>query len=402
MTPDGLQRRPAAKRAAGRRPRPALRGGPAADPAEALLTVAEGVRLAVVKHVALLFVPGRESLFEADAFVARLWPQLLAGMTRKDYLAAAEAAGRDGPRMLGELTEAGVLADLATRDGPAPVVSRIGVDLGSLRLGIDFTGGVDAAPLREMVAHLAFSGGACDRHLMVVGRPGRTGLALRGGETIWYPTEQAAPALKMALTDLALAALDGIALHVATLSHRAEALLLTGAPGAGKSTLAVALGAGGFRLDGDDVAALYADGRAMALPFPATVKAGAWDILAPYRADLARRPVHLRPDGQRVRYLGLEPGAPPARRIRTVLCLERSDAAPPGLAPLDVHEAIAVLLSGAWSADRKLAPRDFDALAACVAAARFYRMTYSTLEQAIALAQQAWQGAAAAVPAVAP
>jgi hypothetical protein len=169
-------------------------------------------------------------------------------------------------------------------------------------------------------------------------------------------------------------------------------MLLVGEPGAGKSTLSVALAAAGFRLDGDDVAALLPDGRVMGLPFPCTVKAGSWPMVAAFRPDLASRPVHLRPDGQTVRYLPLKAGAPPPRRVRTVLCLARTANASARLTPLDVQPAIGALLAEAWSASKTLATQDFDALTACVQGASFQRMTYATLDQAVALASDAWEG----------
>jgi hypothetical protein len=107
----------------------------------------------------------------------------------------------------------------------------------------------------------------------------------------------------------------------------------------------------------------------------------------------------VRPDGQRVRYLGLESGTPPARRVRTVLCLDRTDAAPAALTPLGVQEAVVALLAGAWSADRTLAPGDFNALVACMDGATFYRLTYGTLDEGIALAKTAWQSGEATGPA---
>ncbi len=368
---------------------------------QTFLVAAQGVRLSVVKDVALLFVPGREGLFGVDFFVADLWQRLRSGMSRELFLAAARSAQRDGDRILSDLLGTGALEFIRTQAGPVPVTSRFCIALGNLRLSINYCGSADFAPLRDMLAHLEHSGGDCEKHLLVIGEPERIGFALNGAKVDWFPWEQAAPTLKTTLTDLALQTLDGVALHVATLSAGEDALLLVGAPGAGKSTLSVALGTSGFRLEGDDIATLQPDGCVMALPFPATVKDGAWTALAPCRPDIARRPAYIRPDGKRVRYLELEPGVPPARHVRTVLCLDRTAASPAGLTPLGVQDSVAALLEGAWSADKKLASKDFDALMACLGGADFYRMTYETLEEAISLTRTAWQSAPDIAPAVA-
>ncbi len=365
----------------------------ASHDSEAFVVAAQGARLSIVKDVALLFVPGREGLFEVEIFVTDLWPQLRAGISLERFFAVAHAAQRDGAKILYDLLEAGALEFIRTKDGPMSVSSRCVIELGSLRLSINFSGKANFEPLRDMIAHLEVFGCDCDKHLLVIGTTHRIGFALNGGKTNWSPWEQAAPALKAILTDVALQGVDGVALHVATLSAGGDALLLVGAPGAGKSTLSVTLGTVGFRLEGDDIAALQPSGCVVALPFPATVKDGAWSALRPYRPDLAQRLAYVRPDGQRVRYLGLERGAPPARRVCAVLCLNRTTTSPAGLTPLSVQEAVASLLEGAWSADKKLASRDFDALMACVSGADFYRLTYKSLGEAISLTKTAWQRA---------
>lgn len=362
--------------------------------ATSLLVPAEGVRLAVARGTALLLVPAREGLFRADPAIPPLWPRLCAGLDEAAFIEAARAARRDGPALLAQLLGAGVLVRLGTDRGPVPVAARLGVDLGHLRLALNFTAAEDAAALAGMLAHLQLPAEECPRQMLVLGRGRKIGIGPGGTAPAWSPRAQAGPALKVALTDAALAALEGIALHVATLSRGDEALLLVGAPGAGKSTLSVALGASGFRLEGDDIAALEPGGRVRGLAFPATVKDGAWPLLARHRPDLARQPAYRRPDGQRVRYLPLVPGAPPPRRVRAVLCLERR-AGPGGLTPLGVEEGVAALLEGAWSADRRLAPRDFDALMRCVDGAAFHRMRYATLDEGLSLSRTAWQRAAA-------
>ena len=86
--------------------------------------------------------------------------------------------------------------------------------------------------------------------------------------------------------ELLLDAADGVALHVGTLRRGKEALLLVGAPGAGKSTLSVALGKRGYELEGDDLAALLPDGRVRAIALPVTLKEGSWQVLSHLHPEL--------------------------------------------------------------------------------------------------------------------
>ena len=72
--------------------------------------------------------------------------------------------------------------------------------------------------------------------------------------------------------------------------------------GAGKTTLAVALEAEGYRLLSDDVVPIDREGAAVGLGLPACIKSGSWDVLQPYRPDLAAV-VETSRFGQLVRYL---------------------------------------------------------------------------------------------------
>ncbi len=351
---------------------------------------APGTCLRTVDGIPLLFVPERQLLFRADPFAAGLWEQLREGMSMDALDKAAAAEGLDAVQIVSDLLDAGVLVPIGSDEAIPAIAGRMFLRVGALQVCLNFDGPRAQALVRGMLAHLETAPVPCELQLVIREEESRIGVALNGEETGWCSWEQIGPELKILLTDLALESLDGIALHTALLETGGDALLLVGMPGAGKSTLSVALGRSGFGLEGDDIAALHADGRASALPFPATVKDGSWPLLAPLCPELEEKPAFLRPDDKIVRYLPLsaEP-EPPRRPVRTVLCLDRSSSRPAGLEPLGVEAAMAALLEGAWSEDERLSTRAFTALTACIGGARFFRMTYDSLEEAIELARRA-------------
>lgn len=355
-----------------------------------------GARLRAIRGIALLSVAERERLFEASPATVSIWPMLEVGVPVSDLRAAASSDPQSNVTLLAELLDAGAIEEIGTDEGAVPVASRVCIDLGDLTVCLNFAGRRAAEIARSMLGHLETPLRPCHEQLVIVETPDAIGVARCGGPVDWAPWEQAGPSLKVALTDLSLACLPDVALHVATLSAGDEALLIVGAPGAGKSTLSVALGRAGFRLEGDDIAALEPDGQVRALPFPATLKDGAWPLVARLCPELEDCPAFVRPDDQRVRYLPLEsPGAPPARKVRCVLSLCRDEAATAALDGLGVKEGFAALIEGAWSRDKRLSPAGFEALATCVEGAAFFRLTFPDLDSAIPLVETAWRRAMA-------
>lgn len=82
----------------------------------------------------------------------------------------------------------------------------------------------------------------------------------------------------------------------------ARGLLLIGAGGSGKTTLACALNAEGLPLLSDDVVPVTLDGNLLGLNTPLCLKAGSGPVLARYRPDLALQP-DIQRFGQDIRYL---------------------------------------------------------------------------------------------------
>jgi HPr kinase/phosphorylase len=126
-------------------------------------------------------------------------------------------------------------------------------------------------------------------------------------------------------------------LHATTVAHGGRALLLTGAPGAGKSSLALALIAQGASLVADDRTLLTADGPSLRAAPPAAI-AGLIEarhigiLRLPYASDV---PLGLAVDLDTAETDRL----PPARQVvylgRTVALLRRADG--PHVVPSLLH-----------------------------------------------------------------
>jgi len=215
---------------------------------------------------------------------------------------------------------------------------------------------------------------------------------LRNGETVVAcSADEIVPALKAQLTTELLAHGDyDLALHAASLVRDEGALLLSGAPGAGKSTLAVALSQAGFRYAGDDVALLNSKGRAFGAAFAPTLKEGAWKLLADRCPRLWEAQVFRRYDGKRVRFLqsiGLLPGA--WSPVRWLVMLNRRPRSAATLEAIDPVVAMRTLLAGAFSPNHHLSKPAFRALTQLIQGAACYRLTYERLDEAVALLQKA-------------
>ncbi|PZX10153.1 hypothetical protein LX81_04296 [Palleronia aestuarii] len=229
--------------------------------------------------------------------------------------------------------------------------------------------------------HLRTFAQSSDEQIIVLGQNGRIGVGRRDGPVSWGRMDQGAPLLKLALTEIALDHLNGLAIHTATLLRGSGAMLLLGEPGAGKSTLSLHLDQKGFCIAGDDLADLLPDGRIRALPFAATLKEGAWSLLE--RDDITSAPIFHRPDRKVVRYLPIDAaGSGKAHRVDWIVVLDRRDGAALTVTQLSTTETFAALLQSAWSGKDALSPDGFDALAAAINTSRCIRLTYCDLSSA--------------------
>jgi hypothetical protein len=166
-------------------------------------------------------------------------------------------------------------------------------------------------------------------------------------------------------------------------------VLLIGAPGAGKSTLATmaAVSAGPLGLAGDDIVLFDPrSGLVMGVPLPLTVKSGSWDRLAAVLPGLAALPPVLRADGQWLRYAPLpSPVAPAWQRVAAIVDLRREDGRAAGLVPQSPIDCLGRLLEEGFVREGRCTAAQMRGLARMVDNADTCTLHYAEAEAALPL-----------------
>ena len=191
------------------------------------------------------------------------------------------------------------------------------------------------------------------------------------------------PTIKAYITDQILkSSPPNVVFHAACLISDGKSMLISGRPGAGKTTLTLRLTEGGFKYGGDDIVLIAPDGTATAIPFAPAVKSGAWEIVKQFRPDLDDATVHRRPDAKRVRYLRPAHVAPYAPHpIGWILFIRRASG-PATLQPLEPVETMRRLMGGSYTPDEKLSLAACRAINRALAGAGSFELTYSNLAEA--------------------
>src|SRR5690606_29405519 len=114
--------------------------------------------------------------------------------------------------------------------------------------------GADPDSGRSVFAGLAQGSADSASRIDIVGRGGHDFLFCDGAALGMFAPAEIAPALKAHVTDaLCRSVEDGFLSHAGLVSANGRTVLLVGAPGAGKTTLTLALAGSGFSYGGDDI-----------------------------------------------------------------------------------------------------------------------------------------------------
>lgn len=340
----------------------------------------------------LLFSEAGQAIHELSDLAAYVWRSVEQGLSATEMTAELIATGLAADRAQAAIAAA--LEDfraLRAIDTIPPVASaprpersaRLTIILAGvtvqLHLSRSLVGDVEAmfgglitdAPEADVILCASLAGDCVD-----VFSPGQPDWSCERAQFI--------PLLKAQLIECVLACgRYEVALHAAALVRGANAVLLVGSIGAGKTTLAIALQRAGYEVVADDVVLLDHEGLITGLAFPFAAKASSWSLLSQYWPGIVDGPSYRRPDGQTlcfVPFAALDDPRP--RRIGVVVLLDRQEGARASVAELDPTAALGALIAEGATRDERLTASGFTALVATLRAARCCRLTYSDLIEA--------------------
>lgn len=355
-------------------------------------------RLARIRDQHILFSPSRQALFALNDTGADIWRSLEDGMSPEAISSEIANRGVDWHQAVGYVETAvrqwervGLIwlspawFSTLSHDRVSQVVAVPGAHV---RIAYP---AAHALPAATVFRHLEVQGSVADVALELVEHSDSIYLFRHGHSIHSCSSDELATMLKgQLLAEVLERGTYELAVHAAALLRDDRILLLCGSPGAGKTTLALGLVHAGFGFAGDDVTLLDSLGYGMGIPFAPAVKAGAWPVLAEYYPELDAAPVCRRPDRRRVRYLiPKEFVSPSPRPVGWVVLLRRHVNARAVLTPVDPVGALRGLLNGSFALGGEMTGTAFDMLTEVIGSADVYCLTYSRLEDAIALLQKA-------------
>lgn len=370
------------------------------------MAAAADVRCFSIAGRSVLFSERLQQLFELNQSAAAIWNALAAGETvdavveslvrfgiaradAADFVEGATggwiAAGLLVPQGLVEATHASPQASLSLR-------------IGTFECRVDIHAGPSdpmIAMIRSIVAQFMIGQTVRGPAIAVMAGGGGYFLLYEDDVIGLFPRDRVVAEVKALLTDRLAMATDGASflIHAALLARNGQAMLLSGEPGAGKTTLSVALAAEGWDYGADDIVRVSPRRGFEGIGFSPASKSGGWELLQPYVPQLPHLPVHIRRDGQRVRYLPVE-GWTQAKveRLSWGLLLARREGAEAALEPVEPLAFLSELLRGAFSARHHLKGDALRAMVERLSETRCHRLIYSNLGAALALLRESLHG----------
>lgn len=192
-----------------------------------------------------------------------------------------------------------------------------------------------------------------------------------------------APALKAYITEQVVTlSSPNVVFHAACLERDGRSVLISGRPGAGKTTLSLRLAEAGFEYGADDIVLVGPDGKATGVPFAPSIKPGAWQIVSQFRPDINEAIVHRRPDGKRVRYVKPKRIARGSGSVVGWILFIRRGRGETKLRPLERIEVMRRLMEASYSPGEKMNLAMCNALKQAINGAECFELTYSDSAEA--------------------
>ena len=322
----------------------------------------------------LIFDEARQAIYEVDAIAAHVGRSLNMGMGAEQI--ARELVDHGFNPDGAEQAVHSAIAALQTAAAPlSDQISCLTVSIAGVAVGLHLSAAL-VDDVREVFGSLIVDAGKPICRLSARLTGGNVRFSSPGRPDWHCERSEFIPLLKAQLIEFAIQfARFEVALHAAALAKGDEAVLLVGSPGAGKTTLAIALAKSALELVADDVTLLHADGTVTGITLPFSVKASAWPLLEKFWPGMTDRPTHCRPDGQSLCYVPHDRvAAPRPRRVGVVVLLDRHTAAETRVDAVNPVDALTALMAEGVTRDQRLHPEGFAALVDGVRTAHCYRL----------------------------
>jgi hypothetical protein len=357
-----------------------------------ILTPAEGTSFLLLDNQPAVFSAATQKLYALNNMAALIWCSLENGEPSTmvvDRLVASGVSPADAATYLHRASRRWLRLGLLQVDFKSfelAIASSFNVSLGRSTWTFEVTS--------ERLAQLLLQ--LFDKHeppresgnrLKIIEADGLVYVFDNGKRVLTCVMDDLAPSTKAYLTQqLVTQCAPDIAFHAACLRHDAKTLLISGGPGAGKTTLALYLVQHGLEYCADDIVLIRQDGRVTGVPFAPTIKSGAWRILKQSHPHLENVPVHRRPDGKRVKYLNALAMAKNGTvyPVGWVVFLKRRSGGAAKLAPLRRLDVLKRLINSSFSPDGRMSHAALISIKSMLTQADLLELSYANVTEASA------------------
>jgi hypothetical protein len=378
--------------------RAAAKADPSANNITAIQAHGGAITLAMLGARNLAFSEEHQAVYELDDLTALAWHSLDAGMSADKIVHELVGTGMVQEqaeiavetalwelRALGHTSAVSLASPAATepqRLMPTTRLTRLTLVIAAVAVQLHLSKAL-VADVRAVFGPLITDLAESDAQLRARLAGNRVDFFSPGQPEWSCERSQFVTLLKTQLIELVLQhAQYEVALHAAALAQDDDAVLLVGSPGAGKTTLAIALAKAGFEVIADDVTLLNQRGLVTGVSLPFAAKASSWPLLTRHWPDILTGPSHWRPDGQELCFIPHPAADPKPHRIGSVVLLDRQPDGPTFVEELNPVCALSALIAEGATRDERLSSSGFTSLVDGLREARCCRLTYSDLIEA--------------------